>query len=137
MSDEEVLQLRTMESRLQGLMQHRDMVAGRVAEIEATAAGIEEVSKAKGEALFHVGGEAFMQARPSAEGKVIVMVGADVALEKTAAEAKELLQRRKAEAEQAMKRVQAEIDSLAKEMESMANDMASHAGHAHPHEKKK
>jgi prefoldin alpha subunit len=110
-----MMELRLIESRIEALMKHREMVANRIVEIDNTAASIEELSKAKGDVLFHVGGEAFYPAKPTEKGKVLVMLGADIALEKTPDEARSLLQKRKKEAEDIMAQVQSEVEKLSKE----------------------
>jgi len=118
-----MMQFRMVEARLDGMIKHREFVANRIAEIEGTVASIDEISKAKGEVMFHVGGEAFMQARPSEGGKVLVTIGADVALEKTVEEAKKLLQSRRKEAEDAMGDIQKEIENLTRTLEGMMPEM--------------
>jgi prefoldin alpha subunit len=112
--------LRVLEASLESMMKQREMIIGRIAEIDATITGIEEASKAKGEVLFHIGGEAFMQAKPSTDGKIIVMIGADVALEKTPEEAKKVLEERKAEASKIMMQIQKEIENSTRELEELA-----------------
>lgn len=129
MSDDGMMQLRVLEARLESMTRQREMLANRMAEIDATAAGIEEASRAKGDVLFHVGGEAFVQAKPSNEGKVIVMIGADVALEKTPEEAEKVLEERKAEAAKIMSQIQKEIESSTRELEELAAGLEK--GHAH------
>jgi prefoldin alpha subunit len=120
MSEHNMTRLRVLEASLESMMKQREMIIGRIAEIDATIAGIEEASKAKGEVLFHIGGEAFMQAKPSTDGKIIVMIGADVALEKTPEEAKKVLEERKAEAGKIMMQIQKEIENSTRELEELA-----------------
>jgi len=123
------MRLRVLEAKLESMARQREMLASRIAEIDATAAGIEEASKARGDVLFHIGGEAFMHARPADGGKVIVMIGADVALEKTPEEAKKILEERKAEAVKIMSQIQKEIESSTRELEGLAAEMEH--GHTH------
>lgn len=128
-SQEKLLQFRMMEARLEGLMKHREFIANRILEIDATSVSIDEVAKSKGEVLFHVGGEAFMQAKPANEGRVVVIIGADVAMEKDVPDAKKILESRKKEAEDAMKHVQKEIETISKSLEAMLPELE--AGHEH------
>lgn len=120
--------MRVLESRIEGLAKHMEFVAGRISEIEGTMSSIAEVSKAKGDVVFHVGGEAFMPAKPSGDGKVIVVIGADVAMEKTVDEARALLESRKKEAEDVMRHVQKDIEYLTKKMESAAAGLEDEGG---------
>jgi prefoldin alpha subunit len=130
MSEEnQMMHLKMLEARIENMMKQREMLANRIAEIDATSAGIEEASKAKGDVLFHIGGEAFMHARPSNEGKVIVMIGAEVALEKSAEDAVKILGDRKVEANNILGQIQKEIENSAKELESLAAGM----DHGHEH----
>jgi len=130
MSEEnQAMHIRMLEARIENMMKQREMLANRIAEIDATAAGIEEASKAKGDVLFHIGGEAFMHAKPSNDGKVIVMIGAEVALEKSAEEAVKILGERKAEANNILGQIQKEIESSTRELETEAAKMEH--GHTH------
>ena len=121
MSEEnQMMHLKMLEARIENMMKQREMLANRMAEIDATSAGIEEASKAEGDVLFHIGGEAFMHAKPSNDGKVIVMIGAEVALEKSAEDARKILEDRKAEASNILGQIQKEIENSAKELEVLA-----------------
>lgn len=124
-SQEAMIQFRMMEARLETMVKQRDMVVNRLAEIENTIAGVEEVAKAKGDVLFHVGGEAFLPAKPVQDGSVVVMIGADVALEKTVPEAKTMLESRLREAQNVLGQIEAEIENLSKTLESMVPGMQS------------
>lgn len=128
-SQDELLQFRTTEARLEGLIKHRDMVVSRLNEIEVTMNSIEQVAKSKDDVLFHVGGEAFMSAKPHSDGKVLVMIGAEIALEKTPEEARKLLTSRKAEAENVLKQVQKDVESLTADLERMAAHIEGGHGH--------
>lgn len=119
-SEQKLLDLRMLEARLEALAKHREFVATRILEIDTTVNSIDEISKANSNVIFHVGGEAFMPASPSKEGKVIVMIGADVAMEKDVSDAKNILASRRKEAEDALKQVQSEMEALNKKIESAA-----------------
>lgn len=125
---EAALQFRLLEAKLEGMARQREMVANRMSEIDATIAGIEEISKAKDEVVFHVGGEAFMPARPAKDAKMIVMIGAEVAVEKTVDESKALLHSRRKEAEDVMKHLEREIEGVTKQLEEMMPTLDSGRG---------
>lgn len=128
-SEMNMVELRMMEVKLENLMRQRELLANRLAEIEGTAASIEDISKAKSEVLFHVGGEAFMPAKPLNENKIIVMLGADVAIERNIEDAKKILESRKKEAEGILVQVQNEIERLTKEATELAQKIEE--GHDH------
>lgn len=128
-SQEKLLQFRMLEARLDGLIRQRDAIAGRMLEIETTIASIEEISNAKGEINFHVGGDVFIPAKPVADGKLVVMIGADVAVEKTFADAKKTLEGRRHEMGEILNRMQKEIEGTSKMLEDMIPEIESMHGH--------
>ena len=111
-SQQSMVELRMLEEKLQALAKHKEMVNGRIMEIDSTRAGLEEISKAKEDVIFHVGGEAFVKAKPLPDNKVVVMLGADVAVERSMDEAKAILESRRAEAMDALAEVDKEILTL-------------------------
>lgn len=130
-SQEKMMEIRIIESKIEALMKNREMVSARILEIDGTAASIDEISKSKGDVMFHVGGEAFFPAKPASDGKVLVMVGADVAMEKSVDDAKEILQKRKKEAEDVIAQIQSEVEKLTKEAHDLAQEIESEHGHVH------
>ena len=128
-SQEKVLQFRLLEARLEGLIRHRELVANRLAEIEGTIAGIDEIDKSKGSVAFHVGTGAFVPAKPATDENIIVTIGADVAVEKTVPNAKKLLETMMKEANEALNEVQKEIEALTKMLEEMVPEIEAAHGH--------
>jgi len=122
---ERLLAYRTLESRLNSLAKQQNMFASKILEIQSTIESIEEIRKGrKGEKeerevkniLFPLGSAAYAKGTVADKNKLIVEVGAGVALEKTAEEGKTILEKRKKELESAM-------DVLQKDMQSIASTM--------------
>ena len=126
---EKMMQMRMLEASIEGMMKNRDMVAQKIGEIEATIASLDELSRSKGEMKFHLGDGVFFPTTLGGGGKIIVSIGADVALEKTPEEAKKTLESRRVEANKALAETQKEIDALTKKLDTMIPEIESAHGH--------
>jgi prefoldin alpha subunit len=91
---EKIFTYRLLESRLDGLLKQRDMLISKMAEIQTTLNSIDEIQKSKEEVLFPLGSEAYAFGKVADKKKMVVEVGANVALEKTPEEGKEILKKR-------------------------------------------
>lgn len=123
---EKMMQVRMLEMSLEGMMKNRDLVATKMGEIEATLASINELTKSDGELKFHLGDGVFFPAKSSQEKKVIVSIGAEIALEKTPEEARKILESRRNEASKAMMDAQREIEGLTKRIEALIPEIEAH-----------
>jgi prefoldin alpha subunit len=101
-----IIAYRILEARLNGLLEQRKILISKIAEIEATRASMDEI-KAGANILVPIGAEAHIFGKIIDDTKVIVEVGADIALEKTLEEGKELLEKRGQE----MKNILAEVEN--------------------------
>jgi len=120
---EKMLTYRILEARLDGLVKQRDMIANKIWEIETTLQSIAEISKSKEEILFPIGSEAYTFGRAMDKDKLIVEIGAGIALEKNIEEGKETLNRRKTELENAMKDIQEDVAEISNNIEMLAADI--------------
>lgn len=132
---EKIVTFRFMEARLESLAKHRDMVMNKVMELESTLNSIEEINKSDGEVMFPIGGEAFKIAKSVDKDRIIIEIGANVALEKTTEEGKTILKKRKDEMENFIKQAQQEIlqvtnamNQLGPEIQDLAKKAQSEAG---------
>ncbi len=130
---EKALAYRILESRLESMSKQRDLLVQRMVEIESTLESIRELQKSKGEVLFPLGSTAYTFGKITSD-KMIVEIGAGVALEKTPDEAAKILEERKQEVAEVVRKVQDQmvetanrLDILAPELESMVE------GHDHEH----
>lgn len=127
---EKMLTYRLMEARLDGLVKQRDMMVNKLIELQATLQSIDELDKSEGEILFPIGGEAYKTAKITDKSKLVVDIGANVALEKTTEEGKDLLNKRKGEIESLVNQIQHEvlkvsnaINQLGPELQEMTKQM--------------
>lgn len=121
-----MMQVRMLEMSLQGMMKNQDLLMTKINEIESTLAGIEELSRAGGELKFHIGDGVFFPAKVSENKKIIVSVGAEVALEKTPEEARKILEGRRVETNKALVDAQKEIERLTKGIEALIPEIEAH-----------
>jgi len=120
---EKVLTYRFMEARLDGLVKQRDMMVSKIIELQSTLQSIDELDKSEGEILFPIGGEAYRTAKIIDKNKLIVDVGANVALEKTTEEGKDLIIKRKGEIEGLINQIQHEIVKVSNAMNQLGPEL--------------
>jgi prefoldin alpha subunit len=132
---EKILTYRLLEARLDGLLKQRDMLASKLIEIQTTLASIDEIEKSKEEILFPIGAEAYAFGKVVDKNKLIVEIGANVALEKNVEEGKQILSKRMTEMESALSAMQkdmmeisAAMDQLGPEIQELAEQLQSQAG---------
>jgi len=127
---EKILTYRVMEARVDGLAKQRDMLINKIMELQSTLNSMDDLKKSDGEVIFPIGSEAYKVARAIEKDKLIVEVGANIALEKTTEEGKIILDKRKRELENFINQVQQEIakvsnaiSQLQPEIQEMANKL--------------
>ena len=108
---EKVMVYRIIQSRLDALVRQRDLFFNKIVELQNTAASIDEISKSKEEILFPIGSEAYSFGKVVDKNKIIVEVGAGIALEKNFEEAKEIISMRRRDIETAVKEINQEIEN--------------------------
>ncbi len=109
---EKVMMYRIIESRLDALVRQRDLFLNKIVELQNTLASIEEIEKTDEQILFPIGSEAYAPGKVVDKNRIIVEVGAGIALEKNFAEAKETIAKRSGDVEQAVKEMQGDIQKL-------------------------
>lgn len=120
---EKILAYRVLEARLDSLLKQRDLIASKIVEIQTTIQSIEEMGKAKGKTLFPIGSEAYTFGRIANREKLIVEIGANVALEKTTEEGKETLNKRREEMENALSTIQRNILEISSSLEALGPEI--------------
>jgi len=129
---EKALAYRILESRLETLSKQRDLVVQRMVELESTIESVEEVQKSKEEVLFPLGSSAYTFGKPKVD-KMIIEVGAGVALEKTPEEAVAVLKDRENEIENVLKNIQAQMVDTVNRLEILGLEVEELAEHDHEH----
>lgn len=129
--EEKAFAYRILENRLDSMSKQRDMLIQRMVEIQSTLQSINELQKAKDEILFPLGSTAYTFGKVTGD-KLIVEIGAGVALGKTPEEAAKILEDRKKEVEDVIKRIQNQMVETANRMEILAPEIESMVeGHEH------
>src|SRR5437870_2303651 len=95
---EKLLTYRYLEARLESLGAQKNIILNKITEIIATLSSIEELVR-NDNILFPIGSEAFIPGKVIEKNKVIVEIGANIALEKNIEQAKTILDKRKKELE--------------------------------------
>ena len=132
---EKIMTYRLLEARLDSLVKQRDVLINRLIELQSTLQSIDEIEKSDEDILFPIGSNAFKSAKIVSKDKMIVEIGANVALEKSAEEGKVIINRRKDEIEGLINQIQDEIqkisvavNQLGPELQEMANKLQKQAG---------
>lgn len=120
---EKILTHRILEARLDSLLKQRDILASKLIEIQTTLKSVDEIQKSKGMVLFPIGSEAYTFGKVMDKKKLIVEIGANVALEKTVEAGKEILNRRKAEMENVLNTVQKNIFEISSSLGSLGPEI--------------
>jgi prefoldin alpha subunit len=121
---EKVAVYRVLEARLEAAIKQRDSIASRIVEMQAVKESIGELEKSD-DVIFPVGSDVFAFGKIAEKKKVMVAVGAGVVMEKSIAEAKEILDKRREEMEQVMKEVQGNIEKVSSTLEQLGSEIQS------------
>src|SRR3972149_3451775 len=100
---------RLLEARENGMMKQRELVMNKMLEIKTTMGSLSEMEKSQGEILFPIGSEAWSSTKVLDKDRIIVEIGAGVAVEKSFAQAKDVLDKRIAELETAVEEINREL----------------------------
>ena len=117
---------RLLEARVNGMMKQRELVMNKMLEIKTTMGSLSEMEKSQGEILFPIGSEAWSSTKVLDKDRIIVEIGAGVAVEKSFAQAKDVLDKRIAELETAVEEINRELSLNAEKLEKLGpeiNDM--------------
>jgi len=132
---EKVMVYRIIQSRLDALVKQRDLFFNKILEFQNTLVSIDEIAGSKEEILFPIGSEAYSFGKVVDKNKIIVEIGAGVALEKNFEDAKETIRNRKSDIETAVKEVNQEIENysnslsiLEPELQKMMQNRETEAG---------
>jgi prefoldin alpha subunit len=121
--EEKILTYRILEARLNALTRQRNLIVNKIIEIESTLQSIDEIEKSDREMLFSLGSEAYATGKITDKKKIIVEVGANIALEKSIEEAKKTLRKRRGELENSLNAVQNEIINISSFLQVLAEEI--------------
>lgn len=120
---EKLMVYRIIESRLDALIKQRDLFFQKIVELHNTLGSIDEIAKSKEEILFPLGGEAYSFGKVVDKNKIIVEIGAGIALEKNFEEAKEIINGRKTDIEAAVKEIQQEVENYSNSLSVLTPEL--------------
>lgn len=132
---EKLMTYRVLEARLEGLVKQRDMLVNKIIELQSTLQSLDDLEKSESEILFPIGGNAFKSAKIVNRDRLIVEIGANVALEKSTEDGRAIIKKRKDELENFVNHMQEEmvkisnaVNQLGPELQAMADNMQKQAG---------
>lgn len=117
-----VVTFKALESNLANFARQKDLLTARLMEMQNTAISVEELHKSKSDTLFSVGSGAFVKGNPRDRDKIIIEIGAGIALEKTVDEAREILETRKKDIENAINNTHLEMNKIMIAMQKLENE---------------
>jgi prefoldin alpha subunit len=121
---EKIIVYRILEMKLNSLLRQRDLIASKILEVGGTLAGINEIEKS-GEILFPLGSDAYTFGKITEKNKIIVEIGAGIALEKSIEESKIFLEKRKTELENVLAQTQKDISEISSAMSQLSKEIQS------------
>jgi len=121
--EERVLAYRFLESRFNALIKQRDLLNSKLVEIQSTLESIEEIEKSE-EILFPLASGAYTLGKIIDKQKIVLSIGANIAVEKSLADAKKFLNERKNEIEKALNQVNKEIANLSFKLQVLEREIS-------------
>ncbi len=113
---EKMLVYQVLEQRINSLVQQRELLTSELVEIENTLSSIDEIRESKETVLFPIGSSAYVRGNIEDNDKIIVNVGANVAMEKDIEGGKSILSDRKNEIKDAIESIQTDIENASNMM---------------------
>ena len=120
---EKILTYRILENRLDSFLKQREMVVSKLIEIQNTLSSMDEIEKSKEDILFPIGAEAYAFGKVVDKKRVMVDIGANVILEKTVEEGKQILEKRKVEIETGLGEIQREAAEMSAALEQLGPEI--------------
>jgi prefoldin alpha subunit len=121
--EERLVAYRLLQARLTSLLRQRDVLASQLLELQTSLTSIDEVEKSRADILFRMGSGAWTCGRIVSKKKLIIEVGAGIALEKSAADAKLILRRRVGEIQRALALIQQNVAQTTIELERLGPEI--------------
>lgn len=114
---------KTLEANLANLNRQKELLFSKLMEIQNTIVSIDEMGKGKSDTLFSVGSAAYVKGNAIDRNRVVVEIGAGVAVEKDAEDAKKTLERRKEEIEKSIESTQNEMGRILAMMQRLESEV--------------
>lgn len=120
---EKLITYRLIEARIESLLKQREILIKTLMELENTIEGIEELEKKSEDLLFSIGSQTYMPARIIEKNKLIVEIGANVALEKSLEDGKKILEKRREEIEKSVESIETAINQLSSKLKEIDEEV--------------
>ncbi len=126
---EKIVRYQMLEGRIKSSLKRREMLIVKIVEVENTLSSIEEVEKNKeSEIMLPLGSNVHIPGTLKDIKKIIVEIGADVALEEDMTDAKKILGKRKDIMNNGLQSIEIEITNLTNEMMRLEQEIGSMMG---------
>ncbi len=114
---EKLIRYQVLENQAKSLIERRNFLLTKIMEMDSTLDSLEEVMKSKGDEIFlPLGSGVNVRGGLNKTDKVLVELGADIALECTTEKAKEILNKRKNAIENGLQRLERDIVDMGNEL---------------------
>lgn len=116
-----LIELENSENAAEALRRQIDILSASIDEISTTTKTIDGIKDLEqgSEILVPIGSDSFIRAKAIKTNKVLIGLGADVAAEREAGDAIEMLERQKKEFEESISRAREELERLNKRIEEL------------------
>ncbi|MEM5829386.1 MAG: prefoldin subunit alpha [Candidatus Aenigmatarchaeota archaeon] len=118
-----IIAYRLIEARIGGLLKQREILLNGLMEIEESIAGIEELKKKGDDILFSLGSQTYIPCQISKKDKIIVEIGAGVAIEKSLEDGKQILKKRKEDIEKSIASIEVVINQLSSKLKELEEEI--------------
>jgi prefoldin alpha subunit len=123
---EKLLLYQLLENKVNSLMKRREMILSKIVETETTINSLDELDKSKDEdILFPLGSNTYIQGMIKKREKIIVELGANIAVEKDTEKTKEILQSRKNNLQTILQTIEKELVNASREMAKLEPEIRS------------
>ena len=114
---EKLVRYQVLEGRINALIKRRDLLINKILEIETTLSSIKEIEKNKeGEIFLPLGSSVHIHGTLKKTKKMIVELGADIAVERNVEETKNILEKRKSILNSSLQAIEREMVNLGNEL---------------------
>jgi len=119
---EKVILHRLIGAKIESLLRQRESLLQILDEVEETIKGIEEIEKENEDFLFSIGSQTYIPCK-IADKKLIVELGANIAIEKNLEEGKQILDKRRGEILKSIESIEVAINQLSSSLKELEEEI--------------
>jgi prefoldin alpha subunit len=121
---EKVIRYQILDGRIKALMKRRELLVVKMVEIETTLSSIEEIGKNKeNEILLPLGSNVHVPGTLKDLKRIVVELGANIAMEEDVEEVKKILEKRKSMINEGLQATEDEIMNLSNEILRLESEL--------------